>query len=729
MTALLLIAALQGVTVDVQRDVDREVAASVRVDVSQDTVRPEPTAEDYATAYANEETRLLVERARGKRDVIDASVFHYTAVSHQRISVGIRALRRDRLLFRRETAATIDWHRDHPSRVRVEGARQAIPVAMPGIHVPDDLDDWAREFMPKPGDDRLFAAETDGPFAWHPLMEGGEALYRYAIGDTTIIRLPDGTDVRLVELRAIPREREVTVVTGSFWIEMDNYAIVQALYRPAREFDLERDLARLDPEDADDADDVPAIFKPIKFEIDYLTVDYGLWEMRWWMPRLMGFHGTLSMGAATFPFSMEVRYSDYTVEADPWGWPELPPVIRDLAGDTTDTPEPYEFGTVVEVADSAALLSSPRLVESFYSQGEALISEAELRDLGDRLDMLPPAPWEAGRPRITPPWVLGRGLLRYNRVEALSAGVRLDWDLGRIRTDLTGRVGVADLVPNAELGVVIPTLRRNWRVAGYRRLGVADPTFRPLGLANSATALLWGRDDGTYFRAAGAEVRVEPADGGPYRLRLYAEHQSAADVNTDFSLAHVFDAARTFQPNIAADAADQVGLAATLGGERGLNPAGFRWGAWLDVTAETGSYTFVRPGLTLRASGPVAFGILTGVEVAGGTRFADEGGAPLQAEWFLGGPGTLRGFPGGRFHGPDYARARVEFANEFPAVRLALFADAGWAGTFDTYSRDDVALSAGIGASLLDGLFRVDVARRIEPDPGTRVELYIDAIF
>lgn len=729
MLSLLLITALQGVTVDVDVDVDHEVR-SAQVDLSQDTThRPEPTAEDYATAYANQETRLLVERARGKRDVIDASVFHYTAVSHQRISVGIRALRRDRLLFRRETAATIDWHRDHPSRVRVEGARQAIPVAMPGIHVPDDLEDWAREFMPKPGDDRLFAAETDGPFAWHPLMEGGEALYRYAIGDTTIIRLPDGTDVRLVELRAIPREREVTVVTGSFWIEMDDYAIVQALFRPAREFDLERDLARFDPEDADDADDVPAIFKPVKFEIDYITVDYGLWEMRWWMPRLMGFHGSLSMGAATFPFSMEVRYSDYTVEADPWGWPELPPVIRDLAGDTTDTPAPFEFGTVVEVADSAALLSSPRLVESFYSQDEGLISEAELRDLGHRLGMLPPAPWEAGRPRFTPPWVPGRGLLRYNRVEGLSAGARLDWDLGRMRLDLTGRLGVADLVPNAELGVVIPTLRRSWRVAGYRRLAAADATLRPLGIGNSLTALLFARDDGTYFRAAGAELRVAPDGGGWYRLRLYGEHQSAAAAETDFSVPHLFDESRVFRPNIAADAADQVGLAATLGGERGLNPTGFRWGAWLDVTAETGSYTFVRPGLTLRASGPMAFGALAGLEVAGGTTFAADGTAPVQAAWFLGGPGTLRGFYGGYLAGPDYGRARFEVANEFPAVRLALFADAGWAGTFDAYRRDDVAYSAGIGASFFDGLLRVDLAQRIEPEPGMRVELYVDALF
>lgn len=727
MIALLLIAALQGVQVDV--DVDREPRTGTGA--PQDTLRPVPTPEDYATAYANEETRTLVERARGHRDVIDASVFHYTATSHQRISVGIRALRRERLLFRRETAARIEWHRDRPSRVKVEGARQAVPVAMPGIHIPEDLEDWAREFMPEPGDDRLFAAESNGPFAWHPLMDGGEALYRYEIGDSTVIRLPDGDPIRLVELRAIPRERDIRVVTGSFWIELDDYAIVQALFRPADSFDLERDLARLDPEEAaeeaDDMDEIPAMLKPIVFEIDYVTVDYGLWEMRWWMPRHMGFHGSLSMGAITVPVSLEIRYSDYTVRADPWGWDELPPAIRDLAGDTTDTPRPFAFRTIVEVADSAALLSSPLLVESFYAHGEGLISEAELRDLTDRLGALPPSPWVARRPRITPPWVPGKGLLRYNRVEALSAGVRADLDLGRLRLDATARLGVADLAPNAELGVTIPSLRRDWRVAAYRRLAVADPSLRPLGLGNSISALLLGRDNGTYFRALGAEVRVAPKGESWYRARLYVEHQSAAATNTDFSIPHLIDPARGFRPTIDAATAHQVGLAITLGGERGLNPTGFRWGGWLDLTAQAGRYTFLRPGLTLRGSGPV-LGLLFGLEVAGGTTFAD-GAAPIQGAWFLGGPATLRGFRGGALTGPDYGRARAELANAFPAARLSIFADAGWAGTFDAFAEDDVALSAGIGASLFDGLLRIDLARRIEPEPGTHLELYFDALF
>ena len=715
--ALLLIAALQ--------------TGQATVGTAPDTLLPEPDSAHMATAYADAATRELVRLARGRRDVIDASVFHYTARSHQRISVGISALRRERLLFRRETASRIEWYRDRPSRIRIEGARQAVPAAMPGLQIPDELESWARGFLLEPGDDRLFATPEGRGFAWHPLVEGGEALYRYAIGDSTVIQLPNGTRIRLVELRAMPRQRDVRVVTGSFWIERENHAIVQALFRPASDFDLERDLAEIDPEEAeeeaDDIDEVPAMLKPIRFDIDYVTVEYGLWEMRWWMPRLMAFRGSLQMGVATLPLSMEIRYSDYVVEPDRLGFPELPAVIRDLAGDTLIRPRPYTYPVVVEVADSSELLNSPRLLDSFYASGEALITEDELRDLSDRIGALPPSPWEVGRPRITPPWVPGRGLMRYNRVEALSVGVRADWDLGRARLDLTPRLATAGLQPTAELGAATAGFRRRWRLAAYHRLAVADPSLRPLGLGNSLTAFLFGRDDGTYFRAMGAELRVVPAGAGVYSVRVYGERQRAAPVHTDVSVPHLIDPTVTFRPNIDAAPADQLGLAVRVGKEWGLNPEGARWGGWLDVSAETGTYTFARPGLTTRLAVPV-LGVLTAVELGAGTTFEAGGSAPIQASWFLGGPATLRGFPGGSMAGPDYARARLEAANRFPAARVALFTDAGWAGRFTEFRDRDAAVSVGLGASFFDGLLRVDLARALHPDPAFRLELYIDAI-
>src|SRR5207245_3289264 len=37
-----------------------------------------------------------------------------------------------------------------------------------------------------------------------------------------------------------------------------------------------------------------------------------------------------------------------------------------------------------------------------------------------------------------------------------------------------------------------------------------NPTTRALGVGNSLAALLLGRDDGAYYRTAGAELLVEP---------------------------------------------------------------------------------------------------------------------------------------------------------------------------------------------------------------------------
>ena len=726
----LIFAALQTVTV------------SASVGLPTDTLRPQPDSADMATAYHDETVRELVRLARGQRSAIDASVFHYTATSRQRISAGIRALRRDRILYRREGATAIEWWRDRPGTVTVLGAREAIPVVAPGIRVPDGLSGMAREFVPEPGADQLWVNPTDGGFAWHPLMEGGEALYRYATGDTTTIRLPDGRELSIVELRVTPREREFRVVVGSFWIELENHAVVQAVFRPGREFDLQRDLAVIDPGSEDDTDDVPGFLKPIRFDVEYVTLEYGLWELRWWMPRLMAFQGHVQLGAVRMPLSLEVSWTDYTVEADRHGLPYLPPVVLQMAGDPHAKPRVHSQPLRVVIPDDTlSLTESPYLGESFYSAGEALLSEEELRTLGERLDALPPPPWDMSRPVFTSPWTLGQGLMRYNRVEGLSIGARVDWDLSRARVDLTGRLGSADVDPRGELGVVVPGRSRVWRLAGYHRLATTDLVARPLGIGNSLTALLLGRDDGMYFQASGAEILLEPSDGaGRYGLRLYGEHQAAVHRETDASLAHL-GGDGGFRENIVADAADQLGLVVSLGIAKGLNPTAARWGAALDLTTETGSYTFVRPGLTVRGTIPLPWSLLGALEVGGGTTLAPdsedaEGGGngdgnvvPRQALWALGGPATLRGFAGGEVFGRDYVRSRLEMATALPAARIAIFSDVGWAGRFDDFSDRDIAASVGAGASVLDGLLRVDVARTIQPVERWRLELYIDALF
>jgi outer membrane protein assembly factor BamA len=176
-----------------------------------------------------------------------------------------------------------------------------------------------------------------------------------------------------------------------------------------------------------------------------------------------------------------------------------------------------------------------------------------------------------------------------------------------------------------------------------------------------------------------------------------------------------------------------VGASLWLGRDRGLDPAGVRWGGWLDLTAETGTFSFVRPGVTLRGGVPLPGRLLAAAELGAGTTLGAAGetgfAAPVQSHWFLGGPTTLRGFAPGTFSGPDHLRGRAELATRLPAARLVVFSDAGWAGSFDHYHGRDVAVSAGAGASLLDGLLRFDVAGALRPITQWRLEMYVDALF
>ena len=65
-----------------------------------------------STAYLDAEARRLVAAARARRETIDRSITAYQTTLRERIGVGIRALRRDRMLYRRELALRIDWRRD-----------------------------------------------------------------------------------------------------------------------------------------------------------------------------------------------------------------------------------------------------------------------------------------------------------------------------------------------------------------------------------------------------------------------------------------------------------------------------------------------------------------------------------------------------------------------------------------------------------------------------------------
>ena len=150
--------------------------------------------------------------------------------------------------------------------IDVVGAREVVPVAMSKIQIPDDLGDYMPHIAFDPMDSDLLI-RFDTTDIIHPLSPPGERNYRFRTGDSTAIRLPDGRTIRLHELEFIPRRRDPHLIAGSFWIEAESHAIVQAVFRLAREFDLMRD--------ADEDDQPPGWLPAVSMDMSHMAVDYG----------------------------------------------------------------------------------------------------------------------------------------------------------------------------------------------------------------------------------------------------------------------------------------------------------------------------------------------------------------------------------------------------------------------------------------------------------------------
>ena len=133
-----------------------------------------------------------------------------------------------------------------------------------------------------------------------------------------------------------------------------------------------------------------------------------------------------------------------------------------------------------------------------------------------------------------------------------------------------------------------------------------------------------------------------------FSIRLFAEQQRRALKRTDFSLPHAIHDDHLFRPNITADSADQIGASVTLRAQRGIDPQHAQWSTDVTIDGSAGTYGFGRTSGTLRFTTPLGKTFAGAVEIGGGM---SAGRVPVQSYWYLGGPGTLRGYGGGAMRG------------------------------------------------------------------------------
>ena len=764
------------------------IQASVRVPRAEQ--RP-VTAEDRRTAFASTGARDLLTAARIARAAQDSALRAYDVSSYQRTSVGfnLRETARQRLLYRSEGAARVQWKRGVGAKLEVLGARAAVPAAGGGDDARREMEEsmdladlMAIPYYPgrdelwifnsaQPGGDRdvcvlctvdstgagtpILAGtpqldDNEGVVLVHPIAEGSEAFYIYALGDSMIFDLPRGRRLVLRELRATPRAPAWNLVSGSFWFESEGSQLVRAALRFSEELRMWEIMKAQDPKEyAEVPLAVRGLLNPLKANLEGMTIEYGLYEERYWLPRDQRAEFSAQASFMRIPVQIEQRFRYASVN----GAVDVPPievssarswrVMRDslrAAGVDEDQRrqlmremfarndslaklerdrqcalgprhverrsryQGVELPMLVELpCDRSTLASSPELSGSLLAEDEQLFDGADAQLL-ERLirDALPPGTI-AGPPTFS----YGLPLTRYNRIEGLGTGIEAEMILGHgLQGRALGRLSLADRQLNGEFTLRRLGARGPSTLTVYRRLAVSSDFGSPLSFGASLASLLYGRDEGFYHRSWGAELAGRESKGSGLDWRLFVEEQSDAALTTRWTLFAGANDPRMVG-NVVAEGGTFAGAALRWRGSRGLDPAG--WRALWDLRAEGASGRvdelppMMRPALwcpecppvpepvrdrtygRFLAEGTLSRGLGPLAASLTGAAGTTAGRVPAQRAFFLGGLQSVRGLSADAASGTAMWMSRAELGLNEAAVRPVVFYDLGWAGDRATW--------------------------------------------
>ncbi len=747
------------------------------------TSQPPPAQTRFADdAFLDPVARELFTIAFDGWSELGENIERYTARIDQRMAVGLRTRGRDRAIYHNETAVRAFWGRDRLPIVQLLGARSRYPGR--GIVMRAANLGWLEE-LPfdgpfAPGRDQLFVGSGEGAgyfipadddYLTHPLGQGADTLYRFRSRDTTTISFPDGSRLAAVRLDVIPRASAPYRISGTLWIDPASGALVRGVYRVSRRLDMAREF----PEDIGKTIQyrlVPGFLKPLTVDVQVVAVDYSLLDFDMWLPRTVRFEGQVAAGVLKIPISIDYAYRIESVtrrdETAAAGGEERPggETLEEVRFETKADEVAFiarllsEEGEVsyrpisdeefdpeqqaiplrwIAPVDPGVLEDSPHLPPPIWENAPGFLSDSDVDEYMRLLADIPAAPVRGVDLDFNLGWARPN-LLRYNRVEGPAVGGRFEWAMhGSYSLGTAVFFGFADRRAKVRLDVERSTVLRRLKLGAYHELRATDFESGYLGIGNSLGAFLFGRDNGEYFFATGTDLTWRPAAIArqSFSLRAYAERHGPAESNAGFALLRIGDEAWGFRPNLAAEEVEEVGCELRLSprwgrdSERAVGGIDFfgRTAAWWQAGDEAresygqASATLMAT-LSLRGSGWRRSRIA--VEAAGGHTW---GRAPIQRSWFLGGPGSLRGYPASELAGLSFLTGRIELAATFEGLGGSLFGDAGWAGPADDFNSGDILFGIGAGVSILDGVVRIDLSRGLEePGRGIRIEAHVDAI-
>ena len=318
---------------------------------------------------------------------------------------------------------------------------------------------------------------------------------------------------------------------------------------------------------------------------------------------------------------------------------------------------------------------------------------------------------------------------RYNRIEGLSLGAEVKWPLGAGYTASgAARIGIGDWQPNAEVRIARSNGRKTVQAAAFRRLSYTNDFGNPLSVGSSLATLLYGRDEGFYYRSLGAEVTwVKQTRTGQLSWRAFGERHDAVEKRGTSTSRMPSRTRAECSANIVAQEGSVGGGAGEWHASYGLDPRS--WQVTTDLRAEAagGSFNYARGLADITVARPLFWKLSFGQTVSSGTATDS---VPVQRQFYMGGLRTVRGQIAGTRVGNTYWLSRSELAFGSAAAKRSLFLDLGWAGDRSSYAKPGRPISGwGLGASFADGLVRTDVSRGIYPRKGTRIDVSLGARF
>ncbi len=708
--------------------------------------------------YLDETARRLMLGAKAARDTSRLAIDAYTAVIRERMAMEAPSLRRDRPWVSGERAVRVRWSRTEPNIVRVLGAR----FRRPG-HGPGDT-----EFFPGMRAERFAADPVGDPFTFgiamfagpgdaaimmrSPLDPESERYYQYRSGDTLTLGLEGGEVVRAVAVTAIPRYRSIRLVSAIIWIEPESHAIARVAYRLAKKMDREmswrvslgrrsvgfgvnvQDTALESNSEAGPPRFLDRLLGGVinetmpRMEMDITTVvaDYGLWEMRHWLPRSVKWTGYagISEGVtatdvvppsapATIDWALEIEEIRERGTNAAAGTPaSAAEALRlwsqegDSIGGEVESRDPGETITITP-ADREALTASDLLPPSFWDEDRAF-DEAALAEIASELEAIGTGEGgdagEAASPWFFRPPGKTLRLLRYNPVERLSVGTRLRRDFRWGAPVLTAKVATGGLdIPDLDLTVRRDHPRRRILFSVYRSLRSGDVG----GGGDGSPGLFVTGDPADFHWSQGAAVRILPSAGDRnwLSLRLFAER----DIDV------VGDGRR-----------DRVG--ASLGWRPwwgGVDPGSVGGGGGAGVRVSAGDNPHVRALVEGALVVPLPRRMSLGVQAGAARVWGDPAGHDL---WRIGETGDwLRGHEDA-VRASRVAMARVDVQRPLLFLRFSVFGDWVRADGEDFYA-------VGAGLVFMEGTLRVDIARGLRQgrvggsEAVLRVHLLGDAFF